>query len=143
MGLSVPIGSQNKLVLKLKNLDCSPQIPSLKLGLKHKCSVCFRGGKVEGQDVYSKGLGIESSCGGWLLLIIDYFVEQSVHENDDLYVLFDGLFEDVQLGLIDRIGLLVLTLDELRVARQEGIVNSTEYKLMYVLTGISLRLQLR
>jgi hypothetical protein len=62
--------------------------------------------------------GVESASGGRFLLVVDYLIEQGVHENDDLDILLDGLFQNMQFGLIDRIRILVVILQKLGVAGQ-------------------------
>jgi hypothetical protein len=69
--------------------------------------------------------GVDRFGEGRFVLIVDDFVKQRIHVDDDLYVPLDGLFQDIQLGLVHGVGLLVLGLDEVRVARQQLIVETT------------------
>lgn len=64
------------------------------------------------------GFGVDGLAEGRILLIVDNLIEESVHEDDDLYILLDGLLEDVRLGLKNRVALLIFGLQKLRVARQ-------------------------
>lgn len=68
------------------------------------------------------GLGIDTLTERRVLLVVYYLVEQRVHEDDDLNVLFNRLLQDVLLWLKNRVTFLVLRLDEIGVSRQELIV---------------------
>ena len=68
------------------------------------------------------GLGIDALTERCILLVVYYLVEQRVHEDDDLNVLFYRLLQDVLLWLENRVTFLVLRLDEIGVSRQELIV---------------------
>ena len=58
------------------------------------------------------------------MLVIDYLIEQRIHENDDLDILLDGLFQNMQFGLIDRVGFFVLRLYKLRIAGQQSVIDA-------------------
>lgn len=54
--------------------------------------------------------GVDGLAEGRILLIVDNLIEEGVHEDDDLYILLDGLLEDVRLGFKNRVALLILRL---------------------------------
>jgi hypothetical protein len=78
-------------------------------------------------------LGIQRLAQRRILLVVYNLIEERVHEDDDLYVLLDSLLEYILLGLENRIALLILRLDEIRIPWQELIVQSTTLAYSYVL----------
>lgn len=78
-------------------------------------------------------LGIQRLAQRRVLLVIYNFIEERIHEDDNLYVLLDGLLEYILLGLKHRIALLILRLDEIRIPRQQLIVQATILAHSYVL----------
>ena len=106
----IPISIQNDLILKLKDLNGSSEIASFESGLKDQSSIILSGGKVKRQKVHLIVFWIEGASESWFLLVVYYFIEEGVHEDDDLNIFFDGLFQDVGLWLVDWLGLLVFGL---------------------------------
>lgn len=78
-------------------------------------------------------LWIDALAQGGVLLIIHDFVEQRIHEDDDLDIFFNGLLEYVLLGLEHRVALLVFRLQEVGIARQQLVVKSAGLRQIYVL----------
>jgi hypothetical protein len=113
----IPICPQNDLILVLEDLNGPAQITSLEPRLKDQSGIVLRGGDVKGQEVDSVGLGIDALTERGILLVVDYLVEQRVHEDDDLNVLFYRLLQDVLLGLENGVAFFVLRLDEIGVSR--------------------------
>ena len=111
----IPIGPKNNLILIFQNLYRPPQIPGLKPRLKHQSGIIFWGGYIEWKYINCMLFGIDPFADGGILLIIHNFIEECIHEDDDLYIFLDGFFEDVGLGLEDGIELFILWLEELRI----------------------------
>ena len=122
--LRVPIGPQNQLVLKFQYLNGPPEIACLELSLKNEGGVGFRSGEVKGQQIDCVVFGVKCSRRSRFLLVIDYLIEQRIHENDNLDILLDGLFQNMQFGLIDRVGFFVLRLYKLRIAGQQSVIDA-------------------
>lgn len=108
MGGGVPICPQDDLVLVLQDLDGPSKVACLKASLEDQRGIVLGGGDVVGKKVYSMGLGVDGLAEGRILLVVHDLIEEGVHEDDDLYILLDGLLEDVRLGLKDRVALLIL-----------------------------------
>jgi uncharacterized membrane protein len=91
-------------------LDGSSEVASLKPCLKYQSGIILGSGNVKGQQIDFVGLRINWLAQWRVLLVINYLIEQSVHENNDLNILFDGLFEYVRFGLEHWVAFFILRL---------------------------------
>lgn len=106
----IPVCSKNYLVLILQYLYGSSDIPCLKSTLEYESCISLWCWDVVGEKIDSVGFRIDWFAEWSILLIVYYFVEESVHEDNDLYILFYRFFKNVRLGLKNWIALLDLRL---------------------------------
>lgn len=122
MGGGIPVSVEYDLILKLQKLDGSAEVAALEPGFEYEGGVILGAREVVGEQVYLKVLGIEITGGRRLLLIINDLVQECIHKDYYLDVLFNGFLQNVSLGLVDWIRLLVLGLQKFRACRQQLII---------------------